>query len=334
MNKNNTFQEIWSKIKDSKKVLMSLHTGPDGDSLASCVAMKYVLERDFNCSVRLVSKDNLGSILSELPYVNEVEFGVGIDELDLDEFDVVLLMDSGAIKQFAGRDKSFSFSNEDFIVNIDHHATNEYFGTLNYVDHRPSACSVLLDLFRAVDVQFDSELATRLLLGIYTDSGYFSHDNGVSILDAAFLIEQGADYLHGIVNKIKYNYPLKLKKYYALLYDNFKIVEVNGCVVGYSSVSFSDIEKLGLNLSEVRGGINDLQEIGGLDMLFTLTEVDGRIKGSFRTRKNIDVSLLAHAFGGGGHKQAAAFYLENMPLEEAERKVLEKIEELGVQKAY
>ena len=68
--KNNAIQEIWSKIKASKKVLMSLHYGPDGDSLASCVAMKYVLERDFGCEVKLVSKDNLDSILGELSLIH------------------------------------------------------------------------------------------------------------------------------------------------------------------------------------------------------------------------------------------------------------------------
>ena len=41
----NTFEEIWKALKKSKKVLMSLHPSPDGDSLGSCVAMKYFLEK-------------------------------------------------------------------------------------------------------------------------------------------------------------------------------------------------------------------------------------------------------------------------------------------------
>lgn len=332
MKTNNSFEEIWEKIKSSKKILMSLHYGPDGDSLASCVAMKYVLERDLDCNVTLVSKDSLDTILTGLDYVKEVQFGRGVDEMNLDEFDALILLDSGSEKQFAGRDKPFAFPDSIFVINIDHHATNSYFGKLNYVDHRPSACSVLLDFFRKIGVRFDSELSTRLLLGVYTDSGYFSHDNGASIKDAAFLVDHGADYLDGIVNKVRYNYPLKLKKYYSLLYNNFKIVELGEYVIGYSFASLTDIKKLDLNLSEVRGGINDLQELGGIDLIFTLTETGDIIKGSFRSRKKVDVSLLAQALGGGGHRAAAAFFLEKMPLVDAEKKVLDTIKKIGIRK--
>lgn len=36
------------------------------------------------------------------------------------------------------------------------------------------------------------------------------------------------------------------------------------------------------------------------------------VKGSFRTRKEgVDLNLLAKKFGGGGHKKASGFVLEN-----------------------
>jgi phosphoesterase RecJ-like protein len=330
---NNKFEEIWNVLSKAKRVLMSLHYGPDGDSLGACTGMKYLLERDFNCEVKLVSKDNLDSTLGELEYSEEVVFGEGIDEQNLEDFDVVLAMDSGAKKQFVGREKEFEFPEDLMLVVIDHHATNNYFGRLNYVDSgRPSACSVLLDMFRDRGVKFDSELATRLLLGIYTDSGYFSHDNGGALKDAAFLIDQGADYLDGIVNKVKYNFPLRVKQYYGLLYGRFKVSEVDGYKIGYSSVGNEEVEKLGLNLSEARGGPNELQEVGGIDVLFVLTDMGDKIKGSFRSRKGVDVSKLAGAMGGGGHKAAAAFFVDKMPLDKAEDFVLGKIRETGIEK--
>ncbi|MCA9485904.1 MAG: DHH family phosphoesterase, partial [Nanoarchaeota archaeon] len=302
---NNTFEEIWEKLKGAKRVLRSLHYGPDGDSLGCCTAMKYVLQRDFNCDVKLVSKDNLDSTLGELKYAKEVEFGEGIDDQNLEEFDVVLAMDSGSKKQFVGRDREFDFPEGTMLIVLDHHASNNYFGNLNYVDDkRVSACSVLLDLFKDRSVKFDSELATRLLLGIYTDSGHFAHDNGGALKDAAFLIDNGADYLNDIVNKVKYNTPLRIKKYIGLLYNNFKTCDLNGLRIGYSSISLEDVKNLGLNLSEVRGGVNDLQEVGGFDIIFTLGEREESIKGSFRSRKGVNVSKLAELFGGGGHRAA------------------------------
>ncbi len=48
---------------------------------------------------------------------------------------------------------------------------------------------------------------------------------------------------------------------------------------------------------------------------------DGKIKGSLRSKKIIDVSKVAEVFGGGGHKRAAGFEISGT-LEEAEKKVI------------
>ncbi|MDD4111355.1 MAG: DHHA1 domain-containing protein, partial [Clostridia bacterium] len=103
--------------------------------------------------------------------------------------------------------------------------------------------------------------------------------------------------------------------------------------IGKSSISKEDIEKLKLNISDIRLGPNHLQTIGGVDLLFTLAQTDNLIKGSFRSNKNIDTSLIAKELGGGGHKLAAGFYLEKMPLKKAEQKVLEAIKKVGIHKA-
>lgn len=328
--KNNTPEEILDKIKNSKKIFMTLHEGPDGDSLACCVAIKYVLERDFKINITLISQDNLPGNLTLFDFNKEIEFGKKINDFDLNDFDCVLFLDSGALAYWKKNDVIVPKGK---LINIDHHPTNAYYGDLNYVDSsRPSSCSVLMDLFKEWGVKFDKELSTRLLVGVYTDSGEFSHDSGGALKDAAFLIDQGADYLEGVVNKIKYNIPLNTKKYFAAITNNFRVVEFEGYKIGVSSISRKEIADLNLNLGDVRGGINYLQEIGGLDMLFTLTEVDDYIKGSFRSRKKIDVSKFSNEFGGGGHRFAAAFKLDKMPLAEAEKKVFETIKKVGIHK--
>ena len=330
MEKNNSSQEILEKIKSAKKILIKLHEGPDGDSLASCVAMKYLIERDFGIKVVIISPDNLAEQLNSFDFVKEIEFGKGLADYDLNEFDVVLFLDHGAFSYFGKNDIVVPKGS---LMNIDHHPTNDYYGDLNYVNSkRPSTCSVLLDLFKEWKINFDKELATRLLIGIYTDSGEFSHDAGGALKDASFLIDQGADYLEGVVNKIKYNVPLGAKKYFALITEKFKVIEFEGHKIGISVVSKNEVEKLNLNLSEVRGGINYLQEIGGVDFLFTLVEMDNVIKGSFRSRKKINVSLFAKELGGGGHLVAAAFRMNKIPLEEAEKKVLDAIKKIGIHK--
>lgn len=329
--KNDLSKEIFKKIKSANKILILLHDGPDGDSLACCMAIKYWLERDFKKEIKVISKDKLSENLACFSFVKEIEFGVGVEDLSLENFDLILFLDHGALS-YSKANVNLLFP-KNSVINIDHHGTNTLFGDINYInDLRPSCCSILIDLFREWGVKFDRDLSTRLLIGVYTDSGEFSHDKGDALRDAVFLLDNGADYLEGVVNVIKYNIPLGVKKYHALLVNNFRIVDFDGYNVGVSSTSRNEVEKLGINLSEVRSGPNYLQEIGGIDFLFTLAEVEGMIKGSFRSRKKIDVSLFAKELHGGGHKFAAAFRFPLIPLNEAEQKVFEAIKKVGIHK--
>jgi bifunctional oligoribonuclease and PAP phosphatase NrnA len=326
---NNLSKEILKKINSSNRILIPLHKGPDGDSVGCCMAMKYWLERDFNKKIKVISKDQLGGSLTCFKFVSEIEFGKGVEEINLKDFDLILFLDHGA-QNYGSSDSNIPLP-KNSVINIDHHETNTNFGDINYVDaKRPSCCSILLDLFREWKVKFDKELSTRLLIGIYTDSGEFSHDKGDALRDAVFLLDNKADYLDGIVNVIKYNTPLGMKRYHALLINNFKVVNFEGYKVGVSLTSKEEVNKLGINLSEVRSGPNYLQEIGGIDFLFTLAEVDDFIKGSFRSRKKIDTSLFAKELGGGGHKFAAAFKFPKIPLKLAEKKVFEAIKKVGI----
>ena len=186
--KNNSPEEIWNKIKESENILLSLHFRPDGDSLGSCLAMKYLIERDLNKKVTLVSKDNLSDYIEDFSD-KDILFNKSIDDLDLSKFDLLIFLDSAA------RNSSVNnFPENIFKINIDHHDTNPFYGNLNYVDaEAPSACSILLDLFKQLNVEFDNKLCKNLLLGIITDSGFFQNRNQPpkAMKQAAFLIETG-----------------------------------------------------------------------------------------------------------------------------------------------
>ena len=328
MEQNSTPKEILEKIKSCKNIVLPLHDGPDGDCIASCCAMKYLLKRDFNINSIIITNEKINENFHLIDFVKEIDFTKSLKDLNLNDCDLILFLDHGAIK----------YRKEDSIklpknktISIDHHSTNTYFADMNYVDSiKPSTCSILIDLFREWKINFDKELSNRLLLGVYTDTHGFTGDK-IAIKNASFLIDNKADY-PGVIEILKYNVPLKIAKYFAILTENFNITNVEGYKVGSSIISKEDTEKLNLNISDIRQGPNYLQTIGGVDLLFTLAEKDKLIKGSFRSRKNVDTSLIAKKLGGGGHKLAAGFYLEKMPLKKAEQKVFEAIRKIGIQK--
>lgn len=324
--KNNLSKEIFEKIISSNKIFLSLHDGPDGDSLGSCVAMKYFLQ-SLGKEVDLISFEELPEELTKFEFIKEINF-LENESINLSNYDLFISLDTGSINNLS----HLKIPKNLFIINIDHHATNNYFGNLNYVDERPSASSVLIDLFKKWNFGFDEKIAEPLLVALYTDTGGLVHGKkGEALKDAVFLSDKGADY-SSIANKIEYNIPLKRKKYFALLTNKFKIVNFEKYNIGISSVSKKELKEFDLSLADVRGGPNYLQEIGGVDFLFTLAEMNDFIKGSLRSKKGIDVSLIAKELGGGGHKLAAAFKLENIDLRDAEKKVFEAIKKVGIHK--
>ncbi|MDP3986629.1 MAG: DHHA1 domain-containing protein, partial [Nanoarchaeota archaeon] len=126
--------------------------------------------------------------------------------------------------------------------------------------------------------------------------------------------------------------PWILKKLHGVLLSNMQKTTISGKSVVYSFATKEDAERQGWNPSDMRLGILCLQDIKDTDIVFTLTELEDNIKGSFRSR-GIDTTLFSKEFGGGGHKEASSFYVENMPMGEAVNKVLGVIERIGIHKA-
>ncbi len=322
MSENNSFGEIWNKLKTCKKVLITLHKGPDGDSLGCCGAMKYALEK-LGKGITLIGYDEPSEDISNFDFVKEIEFGKKLEDFDLNEFDVILLLDSGTPSQSKTSEEILK---KGFVINIDHHGTNSYYGDLNYVDPlKCSTCSVLLELFENQGINVDEEIASRLLIGVYSDSGGFTNRNALGALeDAKRLLEKGARYLE-VVEKLNRN-SLRMKRYNAYLTSN---LETKGNI-GWTYLPKEKVNEFDLNLSEVRQGIRELKNIKELDLVFTISEVEEGMKISFRSVTGVDVSLFAKELGGGGHKPAASAYIKDVSLEEAKDKVLEVINKIGI----
>jgi phosphoesterase RecJ-like protein len=325
--KNNTLREIWRALRKSKRILMTLHPSPDGDALGSCAAMKYVLEKK-GIEVKLVSNDRINKSLEIFDFNKEVEYETDIEKLDLNEFDYIVFLDHGGLY---GHSEEFKEGLKNArVINIDHHETNSYYGNLNYVHpEKPSCCSILYEFFEKIRFRFDRELSLRLLLGICTDTNFFSLGNSLDNLRTALtLLERGKlNYKKDLYDPLKADH-WELKKYQGLLLMNMKKTEINGRLVAYSWATKKEFEKLNLMDSDARFGISCMQNIKDLNLIFTLTELDGKIKGSFRS-KGIDTTIYSSEFNGGGHKEASGFEIRTKDMKKAIEQVLKVIKEKG-----
>ncbi len=325
---NNTPEEIWQKIQSLKKVALSLHRSPDGDSIGSATAFKYILEKECQCKVDLVSGDSSDL---QIQANQEVDYSRDIADLDLTQYDAFICIDQSDLDRMSSKTKvGFTVPEGTLIINIDHHASNTYFGTLNYViPTATSACEVLLDLTRQWNVQIDKELATRLLTGITTDTGFFKYVNNSKIFkDVAFLIDQGANYRKEIMEPLIYTQTLANKKFLGLVFSNIQHNTDKGFY--YVLISKKQWQDLGLTEDQVSGASSTFSDLSDATFNFALVEKEDGISGSFRSRK-YDVSKIAESLGGGGHKPAAGVFFSEISLDQAAQKVLAAIEQVGLQ---
>ncbi|MFT4282857.1 MAG: DHH family phosphoesterase [Candidatus Woesearchaeota archaeon] len=323
---NNNFKQIYDIIKNSNKILMSLHSKPDGDSFGSCLAMKYFIKRDFKKEVKLVSFDYLGSEFMEMPYSKEVKFGEDIGSLE--EFDLIICLDSASPSRIGKMKKGFEIPKSINSINIDHHSSNAYFADYNFVDKdAPSTCSILLDMFKELEIDIDSELAKRLLIGIVTDTEFFKsiHNPIRALKEVLFLESKGAEYKEMALKKLEFNKSLNKKKYEGLVLSNIELYKDLKLAISY--IELEDMNRLNLNISDSKAGIACMIGIKNADVYVLLTKTQNGIKGSIRSTSNLDVSKIAQKLGGGGHNQRAGFFVEDT-LKNTKNKIIKLVKKI------
>lgn len=244
-------------------------------------------------------------------------------------FDLIVVLDSPSldrIGEIRQHNKEIFYNTP--ILNIDHHPGNEDFGQVNLVEiTATSTAEILFSLFEAINSKLmDPDIATCLLAGIITDTGSFQNTNTTpkSLTMAAQLVAAGARQQEIIQNIFK-NRSLNTLKLWGEALSRLKYDEVSK--IAYTFISYEDFKRTGSNSTE--GLIDELlSSVPEAQVVLLLSEKEpGKIYGSLRTKDDVDASLLAKVFGGGGHRRAAGFTIESVNIQEAERQIIEKIKE-------
>lgn len=238
------------------------------------------------------------------------------------KFDLIIALDTPDIERLGSFYDQFpELFYETPVINIDHHASNNHYAKINWVDiTATSTCEIMVSLLESLSSQnnnlklLDENIATKLLTGIITDTGSFQNANTTpkSFTVAAQLVGAGARQQEIIKNIFKTKTLSTLHLWGRVLTN---VVEEKDPRFIWSYVSNDDIRTLNASPDELSGVIDELLK-SAPDMDFALllsekpasNETDMIIKGSFRAiNPAVDVINLANIFGGGGHPQAAAF---------------------------
>ena len=159
---------ILKTIRNAKTFLISTHVNPDPDALASELALALFLKAQGK-KVFVVNEE---PVPSRFAFIPAVELVYSHKELKKVSYDAAVVLDCGELERIGSVLKLID--RRKALINIDHHITNDTFGTLNFV--KPAASStaeVLFELLKAGKCCLTKEIAVLLYLGIMTDTTIF-----------------------------------------------------------------------------------------------------------------------------------------------------------------
>jgi len=322
---------ILAEIQKAKSILLHCHPSPDPDSVGSALAMKFALEQMGKKATVIKGDSDIPQAFMHFPGARDIvqkSFG----EVDQNDFDLFISLDSSTVDRIS-KACSHGFSPKFPVINIDHHRSNTKFGSLMLiVDDHPATAQVLSELFSEWNLKITREIASNLFIGIYTDTGGLQY-RGVTRRTyqiMADLVELVPDFTVLIDEIENSNTPGSIA-YQAAALSNIEtflggklaIATVPNKVIRDNNITDADMGSV--QISPI------LRSVIGWDIDVGLVEKEpGEIKVGLRTRDadKYDVSRLAVALGGGGHKAAAGAGLTGMSLEEAKKLVVAKAKEL------
>jgi phosphoesterase RecJ-like protein len=201
------------------------------------------------------------------------------------------------------------------VLDIDHHHDNTRFGDVNLIAASASSTGeVLRDVFRELGVELTPEIAEPLYVALVTDTGRFQYSNTTpkSLRLAAELVEAGAD-IHAVFQEVYESVEFAKLKLLARALDRAKVLEGGRIVVSY--LLRTDFAEVGAAEPYSEGIIDYLRAVEGAELAVLIREPPRDSgpthKGSLRASVDeLDVSVIARIFGGGGHRQAAGFSSE------------------------
>jgi bifunctional oligoribonuclease and PAP phosphatase NrnA len=290
-------------------VALACHINPDGDALGSMLGLHHAL-----CAARIASVASFSEPFVVAPHYRELP---GLDLLSPpDRFprepDVMITFDSGSLGRLGDLEAAAKAAGE--LIVIDHHVSNQRYGTVNVIDPDAAASGVLVRrLIDHLQLPLTRDAAVCLYTALVCDTGRFQYE---STTPAVFdLARELAAFDLPIPELSRTLFEEHRFAYLQLLADVLShAVLVADKQFVWTSVSQADLARHGVTFEEVEGLIDVVRRTREAEVSCVLKEApDGTWRISLRSLGRVDVRLIAEQQGGGGHRFAAGFTSDDAP---------------------
>lgn len=271
--------------------VITAHVNPDGDAIGSVLALYHGLigiGKKVTCLIDDDLPDNFRFLTGHEKIERPTKEILGADlliVLDASDFERV-----GHVRNVVDAP----------VLNIDHHVSNNNFADFLYLDSQRAATGeIIFQLFNLMKIKFDKAIATSLYMAIATDCGFFRYANTTvfTMQYAAELMGYGAK--PNLISEELEKKPLATIKALSKVLDSLEVFNKGRisclCITPETVASCGSTE----------GFIDFARIVDGVELAILIKYVDDACCRVSMRSKSIDVSAIAVAFGGGGHKRAA-----------------------------
>jgi bifunctional oligoribonuclease and PAP phosphatase NrnA len=288
--------QVVELIENKQKFGITTHVRPDGDGVGSSLGLCWLL-RSLGKSAEVIVSDGVPPAYHALPGSEDIR---RVQKIDGD-YDAVFIIECSDIERpgIAGLENEFT-------VNIDHHATSEHFGTINWIDSTASAVGEMIyNLCKAIGGRITREIAECVYMALVTDTGsfHFSNTTERTLKVASELIKAGvkpAEISEAVYN----NYPWSRIELMRQVLSTVKR-DPSGRVASLRQ-TLAMKENAGAIDGDNNGFVNIPLAVRDVLAVVYMREVgENEYRVSLRSKDEINVARVAETFGGGGHKNAA-----------------------------
>jgi phosphoesterase RecJ-like protein len=310
-------QEVAQKIDLASSITILSHLNPDADALGTALGIYAMLKARGGVKLEVVNATKLlPRTLDFLPYFERVKSKIEYSD------SLIIACDTGSIDRLG-----FDLDGRE-VINIDHHKSNTYYGTINVVI--PSDASASQVAYRLFEPLYPIGLKSAICFyaSLLSDTRHFTSTsvNFEVFSYAKELIALGVE-PNSVAEALTQRRSLSSLRIVQRALNSLRLYhEARVAVV---LISQEDMVASGAMMSDVDGLVDYGRSLVSVELSIALVEDRGSVRVSLRS-KGIDLIPLARAFGGGGHRVASGFTMEGVGLEQMHQRLLEKIDQLGV----
>ena len=306
------YSTIKHLIQGSGNIIITSHYNPDGDAVGSAMAMYHAL-KCINPNVVVVLPNRFPDFLRWLPGTEDLVIFDQNDQQFMDSIfnkaGIIFSLDYNTPSRVEKMEQTLRNASATKIL-IDHHPQpdTEAFQFLLSKTSASSTAELVYEFLEEIELThcINKAAAESLYTGIITDTGSFSFacNNPKTYRITADLIDKGA-------------VPERLHR---LIYDNYsesrlrllghafaeKLLIFSKYRTAIISLSKDDLTRFNYKAGDSEGIVNYPLSIKEINVSILMTEREGMIRISFRSKGQFAVNQIAQKyFDGGGHRNAA-----------------------------